>query len=150
MSNKIRISPYEIMVTGMYVGIKNSKEMYKKTTTQSTRFTFKVSFHSLGWGLWLKRAQKAMFIQIPRTVFAWCHYSNVHKEYNLRACFSPIITIPTSSPRWTDLVHLDQELANFSVKSHLVNILGFAGYTVSVATTQLGLQSTNAATDYTN
>lgn len=34
MSNKIRISPYETMVTGMYVGIKNGKEMYQKTTTQ--------------------------------------------------------------------------------------------------------------------
>lgn len=29
MSNKIRVSPYETMDTGMYAGIKNGKEMYK-------------------------------------------------------------------------------------------------------------------------
>lgn len=53
MSNKIRINPYETMVTGMYVGIKNGKEMYKKKkkTLQSKMFTFKVSFHSLDWAL---------------------------------------------------------------------------------------------------
>lgn len=101
------------------------------------------------WGSWLKRAQKTMFIQIPRTLFSHCYYSNVHKEYNLRLCFPPI----NHSHIWSKMNWSSPSragLVNSSVKSQTVNILilGFVGYTVSVATTQLCLHSSNAVNHY--
>lgn len=42
---------------------------------------------------------------------------------------------------------LKQKSANFSVKCYVVHILGFAGHTFSVSTTQLCPSSSNEATD---
>ena len=50
---------------------------------------------------------------------------------------------------WNSATHLllDQELGNFSVKSQRVNILGFSGYTIYAACTQLCCYSMNAPID---
>lgn len=85
----------------------------------------------------------------PEPLFSHCYYSNVHKEYNLRLCFPPI----NHSHIWSKMNWSSPSragLVNPSIKSQTVNILilGFVGYMVSVATTQLCLHSSNAITIY--
>lgn len=144
-----------MMDTGIYAGIKNGKEIYKtnkKPPTQFTVFIFKVFLHSLVWDLWLKRAQKAHHFH-SKSLKPSFHAATVllpTKGVESKTVLSSLYNHPTSGPRWTDPVHLNQGLANFSVKSQIVNTLGLASYMVSVATSQPCLQSTNAAIDYTN
>lgn len=46
--------------------------------------------------------------------------------------FSSNITLPVPGPRRTDPAHLDQGLADFSVKGQAANTSDFTGYPVSV------------------
>lgn len=70
------------------------------------------------------------FIQIPSIVPSRCHYSNVHRSAAYECVFSQY-NLPVPGPRRTDPAHLDQGLADFSVKGQTANTSGFTGYPVS-------------------